>query len=137
MRWRGAVKRAVHARCVVIVSECRQLPRQVDYVPEEHAIEIFVANGADHPFDERMRNRDVRNRLDLLDPKYPQVGEPTVEAKQWVVVGAEVPRSWLTGERVIEHPANRDTVNISGLDAESDEPAREYVHDHHDPMTAQ
>ncbi len=54
-----------------------------------------------------------------------------MESKQRVVVGANVPRSRLTGERVIEHAANRDTVNIGRLDAKSDEPAREYVHDHH------
>jgi hypothetical protein len=52
-----------------------------------------------------MRTRGVRNRLDFLDPKYPQVGEPTVESKQRVVVGADVLRSWLTGDSVIEHPA--------------------------------
>src|SRR6266446_10118237 len=51
LRWRGTVKRAVHARGVVIVPKCLQLPRQIDCVPEEHAIEIFSANGADQPFD--------------------------------------------------------------------------------------
>ena len=30
------------------------------------------------PFEERMRHWGVRNRLDLIDLKYPQVGEPTV-----------------------------------------------------------
>jgi hypothetical protein len=57
LRWRGTVERAVHARGVVIVPKCLQLPRQIDCVPEEHAIEIFSANGADQPFDERMRTR--------------------------------------------------------------------------------
>lgn len=65
-RRRGALaftlERAVNARRVVIVPEWLQLPRQVDRVPEEHAIEIFAANRADQPFDERMRNRDVRDR---------------------------------------------------------------------------
>ena len=89
-RRRGAFERAVNAGRVVIVPERLQLPRQVDYIPEEHAIEIFVANGADQPFDERMRNRDLRNRFDLLDFEYAQVGEPTVKAKQRIVVGADV-----------------------------------------------
>jgi hypothetical protein len=63
-----------------MVPKCLQLPRQIDHVPEEHAIEIFSANRADQPFDERMRNGRVRNRLDLLDLEYAQVGEPAVES---------------------------------------------------------
>jgi hypothetical protein len=61
LRWSGAVERAVHARCVVIIPECVQLSLQVDHVPEEHTIEIFVAISADQPFDKRMRNRGARN----------------------------------------------------------------------------
>ena len=57
----------MHAVRVVIIRECIQLSRQVDRVPEEHLIEIFAANGADQPFNERMRDRSIRNRLDLLD----------------------------------------------------------------------
>ena len=57
----------MHTMRVVIIHECVQLPRQVDRVPEEHVIEIFAANGADQPLNERMRNRLVRNRFDLLD----------------------------------------------------------------------
>ena len=89
MRWCGAVERAMHAMRVVIVREFAQLPRQVHRVPEEHPIEVFTPNRADQPFDERMRNRSVRNRLDFLDLEYAQVGEPTVKAKQRVVIGAD------------------------------------------------
>jgi hypothetical protein len=54
---------------VVVCLKVGQLPREVDRVPEEHVVKIFVANGSDQRFDERMRNRGVRNRLDLLDPE--------------------------------------------------------------------
>jgi len=37
----------------------------------------------------------------------------------------------------IEHPAYRDTINMSAFDAESDQPAREYVHDQNYSVTAQ
>ncbi len=56
---------------VVIIRECAQLSRQVDRVPEEQVIEIFAADGADQPFNERMRNRGVRNRLDLVGGEFP------------------------------------------------------------------
>ena len=89
LRRRGAGERAMNAMRVVIVPELSQLPRQVDRVPEEHAIEVLAPDRADQPFDERMRDRSVRNRLDLLDLEDAQVGEPAVEAKQRVVVGAD------------------------------------------------
>src|SRR6202795_2236835 len=92
LRWRGTVERAVHAKGVVKVPKCLQVPHQIGYVPEEDAVEIFSANGADQPFDERMRNGRVRNRLDLLDLEYAQVGEPAVESKQRIVVGHQVLR---------------------------------------------
>jgi hypothetical protein len=57
----------MHAMRVVIIPEFVQLVRQIDRVPEEHAIEIFAANRADQTSDKRMPNRDVRNGLDLLD----------------------------------------------------------------------
>jgi len=38
LRWRGTVERAVHARSVVIVPKCIQLPHQIRYVPEEDAV---------------------------------------------------------------------------------------------------
>jgi hypothetical protein len=41
-RRRGTVEGAVHAVHVVIIRECVQLSPQVDRVPEEHVIEIFV-----------------------------------------------------------------------------------------------
>ena len=82
----------MHAMCVVIVCEFSQLPGEVGDVPEEHAIEKLTPNRTDQPFDERMRDRRVRNRLDFLDLEDAQVGEPTVEAEQWVVIGAEVLR---------------------------------------------
>ena len=71
-------------------TERLQLPLQIERIPEEHAIEIFAANCTDQPFDERMRNRRIGHRLDLVDFDDTQVGEPAMKAKQRVVVGADV-----------------------------------------------
>ena len=80
----------MHAVRVVVICECVQLTRQVDRVPEEYAVEIFAADRADQPFDERVRNWRVRSRLDLLDREDAKVGEPAVKAKQRIVIGADV-----------------------------------------------
>ena len=127
----------MHAVRIVIISEFVQLSREVDRVPEEHAIEIFAANGAEQPFDEQVRNRDGRDGLDLLDLEYTRVGEPTVKAKQRVVIGTDVFRQRLAGDGVIEHSANRAPVNIGAFDTETDVPAREHVHDYQHRVTAQ
>ena len=66
---------------VVIIRERIQLSRQVDRAPEEQVIEIFAADRADQPFNERMGNRYVRNRFDLIDRKDAQVSQPPVEAE--------------------------------------------------------
>lgn len=122
---------------VVIIREGVQLSRQVDRVPEEHVIEIFAADGADQPFNERVRDRGVRNRLDLLDLADAQVGEPAVEAKERVMVGADVFRWGPASNCVIEHPTYRDAVDICTLDAKTDDAAGEHVHDYQHPVTAQ
>ena len=77
---------------VVIVREFAQLARQVHGVPEEYPIEILTPDRSDQPFDERMRDRSVWNRLDFLDLEDAQVGEPAVKSKQRVVIGADVLR---------------------------------------------
>ena len=50
---------------VVVSLEFAQLPRQIDCIPEKHAIKMLAPNRADQSFNVRMRNGDVRNRLDL------------------------------------------------------------------------
>ena len=85
----------MHAVRVVVICECVQLTRQVARVPEEYAVEIFAADRADQPFDERMRNWRVRSPLDLLDRKDAKVGDPAVKAKQWIVIRTDVLRQIL------------------------------------------
>ena len=72
----------------------------------------IAANGADQALYERMRNRDVGNRLDLVDFKYAQVREPAVITKPRVVTGADVFRLGPIGNRVIEHPAHGYAVDV-------------------------
>ena len=90
LRWRGAGERAMNAISVVIVFEFSQFALQVHRVPEKHPIQVLTPDRADQPFNEGVGDRSVRNRLDFLDLEHAQVGEPAVESKQRVVVGADV-----------------------------------------------
>src|ERR1700730_12968947 len=110
LRGRRATERAVDAIRVVIVLVFVQLARQVHGVPEKYPIEVLTPDRSDQPFDERMRERSVLNRLDLLDLQHVQIGEPTVKAKERIVIGTKV--FWLEspGGGAIEHAAHRHAI---------------------------
>jgi len=122
---------------VVVVLEFDQLACQVHSIPEEYPSKVLPPDRSDQPFDERMREGSIWHRLDLLDLQNAQVGEPAVEAKQRIVVGTEVFRFGLFGSSVVEHPADRDAINVGIGDAEADNAASEDVHDEQHPMAAQ
>jgi hypothetical protein len=79
--WSATTERLVNAIPVVVNSEFFQFAPQVDCVPDEHVIKKLPPYCPDQPFHERMGHGYVRDRLDLLDLEYAQVGEPTMEAK--------------------------------------------------------
>jgi len=120
-----------------MVAEASQFPGQIHGVPEEDPSEILAPNRPNQPFDKGMRSRSVRNRLDLLDLGDPKVGEPAVEAEQWVMIGAEVSWRGLSSDGVIEHPTYGYAVDVSTFDAKADDAAGEYFHDQQHLMTVQ
>ena len=77
--WRVTSDGAMHAMAVVVILEGLQLSRQIDRVPEEDAVQVLAPDRADQTLNERMRNRRVGDRLDLLDLADTQVGVPAVE----------------------------------------------------------
>ena len=77
----AAIERLMNAIFVVIISELFQLSLQVDCVPDQHVIKKLSSNRPDQPFHEWMRHGYVRDRLDLFDLEYAQVGEPMMETK--------------------------------------------------------
>src|SRR5207253_650606 len=79
--WRAATERLVNTIVVVIGSELFQLALEVNCVPDQHVIKKLSSNCSDQPFHKRMGHGYERDRLDLLDLEYAQVGEPTMEAK--------------------------------------------------------
>lgn len=74
---------------VVMVLEFGQLACQIEGIPEEETIKVLAPNRPNEPLDKRMGNRDVRNRLDRVDFEYAQVREPSVKAKQQIMIGPQ------------------------------------------------
>ncbi len=80
-RWCNAVKRPMNAMGVEIGLELGKLALQVHGISEEHAIEVFVAESSNQPFNEWVLHRRVRNRFDLIDLEHTQFFEPEMEAE--------------------------------------------------------
>src|SRR5262245_36758441 len=46
-------------------------------------------------------------------------------------------RRRLSGNDLVEHPANRGATEVSARNAKADDPTGEHVHHHHDPVAVQ
>ena len=96
---------------VEVVPELEQLVFEIDSRPEQRAIQILPSNRPDQPLHERMRQGNVGHGLDF---GYPQDSQ-TKPIKR-IVVGAKILRHRSTASNgVIEHPAERDTIDHSVL----------------------
>src|SRR2546428_4702865 len=89
---RAAVQPRMRSMAVIVPLEIEELHLQIRGRPEQGAVQTFAPNGANQSFDEGMRKRDVRHRLDGLHVEYPQIRLPSVEPIQRVMVRAEVLR---------------------------------------------
>lgn len=61
---------------VVVVSNIIKLSRQIARIPERRVIKVFTSDGADGPFDERVRHRGVGYGLDFTYFQNSQVRLP-------------------------------------------------------------
>ena len=84
-------------------------------------MEALAANRADQSLDEWMRERHVRDTLDLCHLEYSKIGLPLVESIQRIMIRAEIFRQTCSSDRLLEHSADRQAIDDSALDAESDE----------------
>ena len=57
-----------------------------------------------------------------------------MESEQRIVVRAEMLREPLSRCGVVEHATSRDAIDVRRLGADADDPAREEIHDDHDPV---
>lgn len=85
-----------------------------------------------------MGQGNVGDGLDFGHLQDPQIGLPLVELIERIMVGAKVFRHRaVPSNGSVEHPAECDTIDRSGLDAESNDPARGLIHDDQNPVGPQ
>ena len=75
---------------IVVIAESTQFSCEVKPIPEQGLIEILASDGANQALDERVRNRHMGNRFDLINFEHAQVDQPPMKAKQRVVIRADV-----------------------------------------------
>src|SRR5438132_2378177 len=90
------------------------------------------------PFPQTEGQGKIGDGLDFRHLQYPQIGLPSVEPIEWIVVGTEVLRHpELPANGTVEHPTESDTIDLSRMDAKTNDPARVLIHDHQDPVGPQ
>ena len=118
---RAPVQPGMRSMPIVITLEVDELRLQIRGRPEERTVQTFPPNRSDQPFDEGMRERHVRHRLDFPQVEYPQIRLPSVEPIQRIMIRAEVCRRGLAPRRSIEHPAQPQAVHDAAVHAKADD----------------
>jgi hypothetical protein len=121
---------------VKVALELTELQLQIRGRPEQRAVETFAADRADQAFDEWMRQRHVRHRLDGCHVEDSQIRLPLVESVPRIMVRAEVGRRRLATHRSIEHLAQRQAVDDAAVHAEAHDAPGTLVHHDEHPMCA-
>jgi hypothetical protein len=114
----------VDARLIVVTSESGELALKIQSVPEPEVVQILSPDGADQPFNERVRAGHAGYGLDLVNFEYPQVRSPAMESEQRIVVGTEMLRERLAGYCLVEHATERHAIDVRRLGADADDPSR-------------
>ena len=117
--------------------EIKELRLQISRSPEEGAVQTFAPNGANQAFNEGVRERHVRHRLDFLHVEDPQIRLPLVESIQRIMVRAQISGPALTSRRAIEHPAQPHAIHDTAMHAKAHDAARALVHHDEHPVCAQ
>src|SRR5687767_9178652 len=76
----------------------------------------------------------MRHGLDFVDLQNTQVRRPPVCLEQRIMIGAEMSRCAPTMNGGVEHATDVGAIDRTTVHAESDEAARELVHDHEHPV---
>src|ERR1700687_202488 len=97
-------------------------------------VEILSPDGADQPFDERVRAGHERDGFVFFNLEYPQIRSPAMESEQRIVVGTQMLRERLAGYCLVEHATDRHAIDVRRLDTEANDAAREVIHHNHDPI---
>ena len=123
---------------VEIRAEIEQLVFEISGRPEQHAVQVFASDGANESFDEWMGQGNVGHRLNFGDLQYPEIGLPLLKPKERIMVGTHV--LWhraAPSNGAIEHPAECNAIDNSGVDGKPNDAPRVLIHHDENPVSSQ
>lgn len=113
---------------IVAITEVPQLPLQISGIPERNVVQQLSTYGSDHSLDERVRQWHMWHGLDLAHVKNAEIGFPTIELKQRVVIAAELLRQCgCARDYLIEYSAQGRTIHHPWLYGEADDAAGDLI----------
>src|ERR1039457_5104368 len=80
---------------------------------------------------------NLGHRLHCFHPQDAQVGLPAVEPEERIMISTEPRGQTLPGDGLVEHAAERGTVDCHGLHAKADDPPAKLIHDDQNPVPPQ
>jgi hypothetical protein len=84
-----------------------------------------------------MRQRHVRNSLDLRHLEHPEISLPLVESIERIMIRAEVFWQAMPANGPVEHAAQCHTINDAAVKAKADDATCKLVHHNENPMCSQ
>ncbi len=103
------------ALVVVEILEAIKFALQVASSPKRYEVEILSPDCPDESLHERMRNRQVGHGLHFCCLKYSKIGLPSMEPEQGVIIIADISRRSGSTDRMVEHSAQRWSIDGPGL----------------------
>ncbi len=81
-----------------------------------------------------MRNWRVRNGFEFIYPKDTKIRQPSMVSEQRIIVRGQIFRHSRSGGRLVEHATKRYAVYSAGVDAETDDPPSNLIHNDENPV---
>jgi hypothetical protein len=119
---------------VVEILEANKFVLQVASIPKRDEVEILSPDCADKSLHARMRNRQVGHSLHFGYIEDSNVSPPLVESEQRIMIAADIFRRSSSTDRMVEHPAQRWSIDAPSLYTKADDSTRELIHDDEYPV---
>ncbi len=135
--WQSSLQSGMGSVAVIVMLKFDELRLKISCRPEQRPVEELAPKRANQSFDEGMRERRVRNRLDFRYLKDSKIGLPPMESIQRVMIRAEVFRQLMPADRPMQHATQPGAVNHAPVHAKPNDTPRKLIHHHQHPISTQ
>ena len=124
----------MRAIVVVVIFELVEFSIQIDSIPERNVLEVLFPDCTNDPLNKGVGHWYIGYRLDFVYFLTSQVRLPAMIFEQRIIVGAQGHGRTGARDRLIEHFAHSDCIDISSMNAEADDASTPLVDDYQHPV---